>query len=177
MPSTAQQMLIPIIEEMPTTPKILRQPRVAVYSLQRVRESNGSYDVQRKIRQPIDLLGYAENVLQMQNLAQEHFVILSCDTKNNIIAINTVFIGSLNASIVHPREVFGALVLNSAAAFFCIHNHPSGDPTPSKEDIEMTKRLVECGKIMGIELLDHFIVGDDGNGRLQYKSLREQGII
>ena len=177
MSTTAQQMMIPTVESIPTTPEVLRKTRVAIYTLQRVRESNTAYDISRTIRAPKDLLQYAEEVLQMQNLAQEHFVVLSLDTKNNVVAVNTIFVGSLNASIVHPREVFGALVLNSAAAFICIHNHPSGNPTPSREDIDVTRRLAECGKIMGIELLDHVIVGDDGTGKLHSCSLREKGLI
>ena len=84
----------------------------------------------------------------------------------------TVFIGSLNASIVHPREVFKEALRRSAASIICIHNHPSGDPSPSREDIEVTKRLNECGKILGIELLDHLIIGEN-----KFVSLKEKGYL
>lgn len=84
----------------------------------------------------------------------------------------TIFIGSLNASIVHPREVFKEAFRRSAASIICIHNHPSGDPGPSREDIEVTKRLVECGKIIGIEILDHLIIGDK-----KFVSLKEKGYL
>ena len=84
----------------------------------------------------------------------------------------TVFIGSLNASIVHPREVFKEAFRRSAASIICLHNHPSGDPSPSREDIEVTKRLVECGKIIGIEILDHLIIGEH-----KYVSLKEKGYL
>ena len=84
----------------------------------------------------------------------------------------TVFIGSLNASIVHPREVFKEAFRRSAASIICLHNHPSGDPSPSREDIEVTKRLVECGKIMGIEIFDHLIIGEN-----KFVSLKEKGYL
>ncbi len=80
--------------------------------------------------------------------------------------------GSLNASIVHPREVFRAAIKRSSASIVCAHNHPSGDPTPSPEDIQMTKRLVEAGDIVGIEVLDHLIIGD-----LRFVSLKELGLM
>jgi DNA repair protein RadC len=84
----------------------------------------------------------------------------------------TVFIGSLNASIVHPREVFKEALRRSAASLICVHNHPSGDPTPSREDIEVTRRLVECGQMLGIEVLDHLIIGEK-----KYVSLKEKGYL
>ncbi|MET3195261.1 DNA repair protein RadC [Bacillus sp. OAE603] len=103
---------------------------------------------------------------------QEHFVCLYLNTKNEILSRKTIFIGSLNASIVHPREVMKEGLRVSAASIILSHNHPSGDPTPSKEDIEVTKRLNECGKIMGIEILDHIILGHN-----RYLSLKEKGYL
>jgi DNA repair protein RadC len=108
----------------------------------------------------------------MRFLTQEHFVSVYLNTKNQVIHKKTVFIGSLNASIVHPREVYKEALKRSAASIICIHNHPSGDPTPSREDIEVTKRLAECGKIIGIELLDHLIIGEQ-----KYVSLKEKGYV
>lgn len=80
--------------------------------------------------------------------------------------------GSLNASIVHPREVFRAAIKRSSASIVCVHNHPSGDPTPSPEDIQLTHRLVEAGTIIGIEVLDHVIIGDQ-----RFISLKEEGFM
>jgi len=122
------------------------------------------------IRSPEDGADYVME--EMRQLKQEHFVVLFLDTKNQIIHRQTIFIGSLNASIVHPREVFREAVRRSAASIICIHNHPSGDPAPSQEDIQVTRRLVEAGKMMGIELLDHLIIGDR-----RFVSLKEKGYV
>lgn len=103
---------------------------------------------------------------------KEHFKLLILDTKHHVLAYETVSVGSLNASIVHPREVFLAAVKKSAAGIILVHNHPSGDPTPSQEDINITKRLMDAGEIMGIKVLDHIIVGG-GN----HLSLKESGSI
>ncbi|MCD8502700.1 MAG: DNA repair protein RadC [Bacillaceae bacterium] len=122
------------------------------------------------IRSPQDV---ANVVMEdMRFLTQENFVCLYLNTKNHVIQKKTIFIGSLNASIVHPREVYKEAFRHSAASVICLHNHPSGDPTPSKEDIEVTKRLTECGKLIGIELLDHLIIGDG-----VFTSLKEKGYI
>ncbi len=96
----------------------------------------------------------------MSRLDREHFVVLHLDGKNKVIAKETVSIGSLNQSIVHPREVFKAAVHNGSAAIICAHNHPSGDPKPSIEDKTITKRLLEVAGLLGIPILDHIIIGD-----------------
>jgi DNA repair protein RadC len=106
----------------------------------------------------------------MKNLEQEVFVMLSLNTKNGVKTIRTISIGSINANIVHPREVFRAAIFDAATSIIVAHNHPSGDPTPSREDIEITKKLMESGKLIGIEVLDHVIIGD---GR--HYSLKESG--
>jgi len=103
---------------------------------------------------------------------QERLILLVLDTKNQILAIKTVFKGTLNTSLVHPREIFNIALRYSAARFMIAHNHPSGNLNPSKNDLEMTKRLQKAGKIMGIELLDHIIVGN-----CNYLSMREERII
>jgi DNA repair protein RadC len=108
----------------------------------------------------------------MRESKKETFVELCLDTKNQVIRESTVSIGSLNANIVHPREVFRFALIESAAHIIVAHNHPSGDPTPSREDIEITKKLTETGKIMGIDVLDHVIIGD---GR--HFSMKEAGHI
>ncbi|MDO7285918.1 DNA repair protein RadC [Shouchella clausii] len=107
------------------------------------------------------------------NEDREILLVMLLDIKNKVIAAHRCHVGSLNSSIVHPREVFKAAILNNAASIIVSHNHPSGDATPSKEDIQVTKRLKEAGLILGIELLDHVIVTYSGN----YTSLRDRGII
>jgi len=103
---------------------------------------------------------------------KEQFITLHLDGKNRIICMDVVSIGSLNQSIVHPREVFKTACISNAAAIICVHQHPTGDPTPSSEDISITRRLKEAGEIMGIKLLDHIIVGDG-----EYLSFVERGLL
>jgi DNA repair protein RadC len=134
------------------------------------RIANLNFNDRYVIRSPEDGAKYLMN--DMRFLSQEHFVCLYLNTKNQIIHKQTVFIGSLNASIVHPREVFREALKRSAASVIAAHNHPSGDPAPSREDIEVTKRLVECGKIIGIDLLDHLIIGEN-----KFVSLKEKGYL
>lgn len=108
----------------------------------------------------------------LRETKRELFIELCLDTKNQVIKQETISIGSLNANVVHPREVFKTAIRESAAHIIVAHNHPSGDPTPSREDIEITKKLVETGKVMGIDVLDHVIIGD---GR--HFSMKEAGHI
>lgn len=122
------------------------------------------------VRSPEDGADYVME--EMRSLNQEHFVVLFLNTKNQIIHRQTIFIGSLNSSIVHPREVYREAVKRSAASIIVAHNHPSGDPSPSQEDIHVTRRLVESGKMIGIELLDHLIIGDR-----KFISLKEKGYL
>lgn len=123
-----------------------------------------------KINSPEDV--YRRIYPMMREQKKEMFIELCLDTKNQIIKEGTISIGSLNANIVHPREVFKMALTESAAHIIVAHNHPSGDPTPSREDIEITKKLVETGNIMGITVLDHVIIGD---GR--HFSMKEAGHI
>ena len=109
---------------------------------------------------------------EMRHLNKEVFKVILLNTKNHVIKQINVSIGSLNASIVHPREVFGEVVKAGCSSIVLVHNHPSGDPEPSTEDIETTGRLVKAGDILGIRVLDHIIVGD---GR--YVSIKERGFI
>ncbi|ANZ32344.1 DNA repair protein RadC (plasmid) [Parageobacillus thermoglucosidasius] len=95
------------------------------------------------------------------------------NTKNEVVAVHRCHIGSLNSSIVHPREVFKAAILNNSASIIVAHQHPSGDVTPSREDVEMTKRLAEAGRILGIEVLDHLVI----NYKAEYTSLKERGFF
>jgi DNA repair protein RadC len=104
--------------------------------------------------------------------SKEHFLVISLDTRNCFIAIDTVSIGTLNASLVHPREVFDKAIRRHAAHVIVAHNHPSNKPDPSFEDIEITKRLVSAGNVLGIKVIDHLIVTQK-----DYISLREKNII
>ena len=109
---------------------------------------------------------------ELRYLKKEHFVCLFLNTKNQVIARETLSVGTLNASLVHPREVFRAAIKCSSASLICVHNHPSGDPTPSPEDVAMTRRLIEAGELVGIDVLDHLVIGDN-----RFISLKEQGYM
>ena len=109
---------------------------------------------------------------EMRYLKKEVFKVVLLDTKNNVIAINDVSVGCLDSTVVHPREVFLEAIKNSSAAIILVHNHPSGEVEPSNEDKNITNRIVECGKIIGIRVLDHIIIGD-GN----FLSFKEHGYI
>ncbi|PZL77871.1 DNA repair protein RadC [Enterococcus sp. AZ177] len=115
----------------------------------------------------------AQNLIyELQDFQQEHLVCLYLNTKNEVIKQETVFKGSLNQSVAHPREVFRSAVKCSAARLILAHNHPSGNPTPSESDIHFTQRMQECGKMMGIEVLDHIIIGEQ-----VYISMREENFF
>ena len=103
---------------------------------------------------------------------REHFVAVLLSSRNTVIGIETVSVGSLNASIVHPREVFKPAIVHSASAIALAHNHPSGDVTPSEEDLAITRRLRDAGRLLGIDLLDHVIVGDRS-----FTSLKERKLL
>lgn len=109
---------------------------------------------------------------ELQDEAKEHFIVMHLDGKNRIIAMDRASVGSLNQSVVHPREVFKTALLSSAAAIILLHNHPTGDAQPSNEDKAITKRLAEAGEIMGIKILDHIIIG-----REEYVSFVEIGLM
>lgn len=110
---------------------------------------------------------------QLRGLDREHFWSLALNTKNRLLKMVEVSVGSLNASIVHPRELFKEAVKVSAASIVVVHNHPSGDPTPSGADIQLTRRLVKAGDVLGIEVLDHVVIGDGG----EHASLRDLGLM
>ncbi len=109
---------------------------------------------------------------EMKNLQQENLKVLFLNIKNKLIAAETIFVGGLNTSVVHPRDIFRVALKKAAASIVVAHNHPSGDPTPSNEDIQVTKRLIEAGEIMGVKVLDHLIIGGD-----RYISLKEKGLV
>lgn len=143
--------------------------RISVVTIKMEKEKNILVD-NKKVSSPKDVYELMKDYLKGAD--REYLVLLSLDMKNNINSINTVSIRSLNSSIVHPREIFKTAILSNAASIILIHNHPSGDTTPSKEDINITYRIKESGKILGIELLDHVILGDNS-----YSSLKEKSIL
>lgn len=108
----------------------------------------------------------------LRGLNKEHFLILMLNTKNYMLGVETISIGSLNFSIVHPRELFSTAIRKSAAAIILAHNHPSGDATPSKEDIDVTQRIKNGGTLLGIDVIDHIIIGEDS-----YYSFKEEKMM
>jgi DNA repair protein RadC len=146
---------------------------INIFSLKQIKEKSVVYGLDSKmIRSPEDAYGIITEVLDLGSESVENFGIITLNTKNIVAGLHVLAKGTLNACLVHPREVFKAAILNNAASVVCFHNHPSGDPTPSPEDIKMTQRLMEVGEILGIEVLDHVIVGE---GR--FISLKEYGHI
>lgn len=139
-----------------------------VFRVQLVREKKGS---RTELDRPEDAAQVLCRYLEHED--REHFVAVLLDVKNRIIGIHTVSIGILNATMVCPREVFKAAILANAASVIVGHNHPSGDPTPSPEDIEVTKTLKEAGRLLGIEVLDHLIIGEGG----AWVSLKQLGYV
>lgn len=123
-----------------------------------------------RISSPKDAADYVMD--EMKYLQKEHLRVIMLNTKNMVICSKDVSMGSLNSSIVHPREIYTEAIKRCSASIIICHNHPSGDPTPSLEDINITKRLAECGKIIGIELIDHIVIGDG-----TYISLKEKGVL
>ena len=109
---------------------------------------------------------------ELRYVKKEHFKSLLLNAKGDIISIESISVGELSSTVVHPREVFSMAVRKSASAVIFVHNHPSGDATPSEEDIETTRRLMECGVLLGIKVLDHIIIGDG-----LFCSMREMGHI
>ena len=143
--------------------------RINIVSIKMVRESSVLYNI-RRISEPRDIVDLGKKFLD--ELDREELIVACLNAKNEVNSVNIVSIGSLNNSIVHPREVFKTAILSNAASIVMIHNHPSGDVTPSKEDKEITLRIKESGTILGICLLDHIIIGND-----TYYSFKEHGDI
>ena len=123
----------------------------------------------REIRGPDDVVAFIGRKLRREQ--REHFLVLLLNARHEVIGRETVSIGSLNASIVHPREVFLPAILHSAASVVLVHNHPSGDPEPSEEDLSITRRLVEVGELVGIGVLDHVIVASRGTVSFRTREL------
>ena len=123
-----------------------------------------------KIDGPEDVARCVMPMLRFER--KEHFLILLLDTRNRVIAMPTISIGGLAASIAEPREIFREAIQRSAASIILVHNHPSGDPQPSSEDIILTRRMMKAGELMGISVLDHVILGNDN-----FISLKDEGMV
>ena len=124
----------------------------------------------KSVRSPADAAGLVME--DMKNLDREHFRVILLDSKNSVISVETVSIGTVNASLVHPREVLKPALEKSATCMILVHNHPTGNVSPSREDILLTRRFEKCGRILGIEVVDHIIIGDG-----KYTSMKEGGYI
>lgn len=134
--------------------------RIPVYKVTLVKEGTHSQLERPQVR---DARGAAETLsAYLAGEDREHFVVMLLNGKNRIIGINTVSIGSLSSSLAHPREIFKPAILANAAAIILAHNHPSGEVEPSREDMEITKRLRGAAELLGIKLLDHLILGNNG---------------
>ena len=142
------------------------------YRLELVKEESHKYEVETIISCPKDIYEVLTKVCRIQCNAEEVFILITLNIKNIVTGYFEVHRGTINASLVHPREVFKRALLNNARYIMVAHNHPSGDPNPSKEDIQITKRLKEAGNLLGINLLDHIIVGED-----KYISFKEKGVL
>lgn len=144
--------------------------RINVVSLKMIREGSIHYDV-RHLSTSAEAAGLGRRFLE--NLDREQVIVCCLDNKNQPVSVSVVSTGTLNSSLIHPREVFKTAVLSNAASIILFHNHPSGDLEPSQEDITITTRIKEAGLILGIELLDHIIIGFHHN----YYSFREKNLI
>lgn len=122
------------------------------------------------LKTPEDVVGLVKG--RLKGKKKEHFLALLLDTRSRLIKVAEISVGSLDSSIVHPREVFKEAISATAASVIFVHNHPSGDPTASEDDVKLTKRLAEAGDIMGIDVLDHVIIGDK-----EYLSLKREGLF
>lgn len=143
-----------------------------IYEIQRIKQVVSEIETNKYIiRSPEDGADIARQFIGDDD--REVFFVMCLNTKNHVIAVHRAHVGSLNASIVHPRDVFKAAIMNNSASIVVSHQHPSGDPQPSQEDIHITRRLTEAGRILGIELLDHIIIGDNN----KKVSLKERGYV
>lgn len=143
--------------------------RIDIVSLKMIKESSVLY-ANRRISKPNEIVDLLK--IFLEDCDREKLIVCCLNTKNEPTSISVVSVGSLNTSIVHPREVFKTAVMSNSASIILAHNHPSSDLTPSKEDIDITERIKQGGNILGIKLLDHLILGDG-----KYLSLLEKGYI
>ncbi len=154
--------------------EIMKKPeprkRVGIIKTQIIREGSILYG-SRRINKPEDAVELVKSIFRYSD--REMMVVVSLDSKNAPLALEVVSVGTVNSCLVQMRELFKHSILNNATSIMCFHNHPSGIPEPSKEDIDITRRMDDSGKLLGIWLMDHIIIGADG----LYVSLQERGLI
>jgi len=141
----------------------------ATFELSKRLEDSSNEIPKITVKSPEDAIKAAKS--QLKGKKKEHFLVLCLDTRNHLIKTVEVSIGSLDSSLAHPREVFKEAISSCAASVIFMHNHPSGDPTPSEDDIKITKRLVEAGGIIGIDVLDHIIICDKDHLSMKARNL------
>lgn len=141
-----------------------------LYTTRLVRETEFTFSARKQMTEPKDVAAILREYYADKD--REEFLAVLLDTANSIIGLAQISVGGLNASVVEPRQVFKTAILANAAAIICVHNHPSGNPTPSREDIRITRQIVEAGKIMEIPVHDHIIVTAES-----FRSLAEEGVI
>ncbi len=135
---------------------------VKKYSVALVKESAHKYaDIPTRLDDPWKIISYADSILNFDGMTKENFVLVPVDTKLKPLGVFVLTTGTINASLVSTRDVFQAALLYNAASIFVLHNHPSGDPSPSRQDKGITKKLIDAGKLMEIPLVDHVIVGEN----------------
>jgi len=137
-----------------------------VFKLKMVKEG----EIQYNCSSPNDVVSMAKKYIGEED--RENMIVVLLSTKNDIIGVHTVSIGTINATIVHPREIFKSAILSNAVSIIIIHNHPSGNPSPSMEDMEITKKIKEAGEVMSIPLIDHVIISFNN-----HFSFKEEGLI
>src|SRR6056297_2091602 len=143
------------------------------FSLRVVKENGGRYDIDKTINNPIAARNLFIEVAELDKRSEEVFVMATIDVRNKVTGLFEVSTGTLNSSLVTPREVFKRAILQNAAGIVLGHNHPSGNIDASSDDINITKKLVKSGKILGVNVVDHIIVGNEGN----YSSMKEENHI
>lgn len=147
--------------------------KLKTFDLRIVKEKEAVYDLDKKITGPKGVVRVLNEVTELNQRTEEIFVMLTLDIKGSLTGVFEVSVGSLNSSLVTPREVFKRAILQNASAIIIAHNHPSGSLELSERDIEVTKDLVKTGEIIGIEVLDHLVIGDGDN----FLSMKGEGII
>ena len=145
---------------------------ISVYNLRVIKEKSGRYDVEKNINSPKIATKIFNDVLELDTRSEEVLALMTLDTKNKVTGLFIVSQGSINSSIVTPREIFKRAILQNSNGIIIAHNHPSRDTTPIKEDINITRRIKEAGKIIGIDLFDHIIIGDN-----KWISFKEKALL
>jgi DNA repair protein RadC len=143
---------------------------INLYTLKMIKEKEVLYVTDNKITSPQGVYDLVEKVYELSSEAVEKFGIITLNTKNKVVGMHIISVGTLNTALVHPREVYKTALCNNASSIICFHNHPSGDPNCSEEDVQITQRLLEAGELLGIQLLDHVIIGEG-----IFFSLQERG--